>query len=219
MTDLSYFQENVDDEVVTRQRPLCYKNVQDIEAMIAAHRPKKAVELHANLVAENEQWLWFDLYNLYEAEYAAVEEYNTNLKASENVAEDAPNSEDTAFSGADNLPVAEPKEYPSEPVRPALRTGKDILESLNYYVATFKAERAIAVEAIKVTVDDMVFDGDETSQTRMSRAILGMRESGIPSILWKLADNTVASVTIKQMGTAMLLAGQKQSDLWGMDDE
>ena len=38
-------------------------------------------------------------------------------------------------------------------------------------VQEWKTSRATAVESITVEVDGMVFDGDETSQTRMARAV------------------------------------------------
>lgn len=80
-----------------------------------------------------------------------------------------------------------------------------------------KAERSDAVSRITVEVDGMIFDGDEKSQDRMSRAITMFTSSGLPAdttTAWVLADNTVAQVTIDQLTQALLLAGQKQSELW-----
>ena len=80
-----------------------------------------------------------------------------------------------------------------------------------------KTDRAEAVSNITVEVDGLVFDGDETSQDRMTRAITMFTSSGLPAdttTSWVLADNTVAQVTIGQLSQALLLAGQKQTELW-----
>jgi hypothetical protein len=80
-----------------------------------------------------------------------------------------------------------------------------------------KTERTEAVSRITVEVDGMIFDGDEKSQDRMSRAITMFTSSGLPAdttTAWVLADNTVAQVTIDQLTQALLLAGQKQTELW-----
>ena len=77
---------------------------------------------------------------------------------------------------------------------------------------TFKAIRQEQVNAIRVTVDGMVFDGDETSQTRMARAIAVMDD--IETTTWVLADNTVAQVTKEQLRQALRLAGEAQTAIW-----
>lgn len=80
-----------------------------------------------------------------------------------------------------------------------------------------KTERTDAVSKITVEVDGLVFDGNETSQDRMTRAITMYTSSGLPpdtTTEWVLADNTVANVTVNQLAKALLLAGQKQSELW-----
>lgn len=79
---------------------------------------------------------------------------------------------------------------------------------------TQKAARAVAVAAITVTVGDKVFDGDELSQTRMARAIIGMQAASAPTITWTLADNSIAEVTVTELTTALILAGQEQAALW-----
>lgn len=80
-----------------------------------------------------------------------------------------------------------------------------------------KTDRAEAVSRITVEVDGMIFDGDETAQDRMTRAITMFTSSGLPpdtTTEWVLADNTVAQVTVNQLAQALLLAGQKQTELW-----
>ena len=80
-----------------------------------------------------------------------------------------------------------------------------------------KALRAEAVSKITVTVDGMVFDGDEKAQDRMARAITMFQANNLPvdyQTDWVLADNTIAKVTVTQLSQALLLAGQAQTALW-----
>ena len=80
-----------------------------------------------------------------------------------------------------------------------------------------KALRAEAVSKITVTVDGMVFDGDETAQDRMARAITMFQANNLPADYqtdWVLADNTIAKVTVTQLSQALLLAGKEQTALW-----
>ena len=81
-----------------------------------------------------------------------------------------------------------------------------------------KVERAEAVSKITVEVDGMVFDGDETSQDRMSRTISAAMALGVDlnteKRIWVLADNTIAEVTIAQLAEALRLAGDAQTSLW-----
>lgn len=81
-----------------------------------------------------------------------------------------------------------------------------------------KMQRAQAVSAIKVQVDGMVFDGDQTAQTRMSRTISAAQAEGVDlnttKRIWVLADNTIAEPTIAQLAKALRLAGDEQTKLW-----
>ena len=80
-----------------------------------------------------------------------------------------------------------------------------------------KALRAEAVSRITVEVDGMEFDGDETAQDRMARAITMFQANNLPADYqtdWVLADNTIAKVTVTQLSQALLLAGQAQTALW-----
>lgn len=78
-----------------------------------------------------------------------------------------------------------------------------------------KAARAAAVDNIKVTTQaGHTFDGDETSQTRMSRAILVLSTGAAASVPWVLADNTVIQADIAELTEALALAGAEQARLW-----
>jgi hypothetical protein len=79
-------------------------------------------------------------------------------------------------------------------------------------VAVYRTTRDDAVKAITVTVDGNVFEGDEVSQTRMARAIVAMNDGD--TIVWKLADNTPASVTMATLKEALRLSGAEQTRIW-----
>ena len=85
-------------------------------------------------------------------------------------------------------------------------------------LAAAKDTRAAAVAAITVEVDGMVFDGDETAQERMSRAIVAATAAGLDltaeKTVWVLYDNTVAQPTFSQLARALKLAGEAQTALW-----
>ena len=84
-------------------------------------------------------------------------------------------------------------------------------------LAAAKAERADAVASITVEVDGMIFDGDEKAQERMARAVtaaIATDESTSATTTWVLHNNTVATVTIRQLAYALRLAGEKQTVLW-----
>ena len=86
---------------------------------------------------------------------------------------------------------------------------------------SWKAQRAAAVAAIKVTTTSgRTFDGDETSQARMARAILGLQEAGEgATVTWVLADNTAIEATAAELAEALKLAGAEQARLWVADHE
>ena len=77
----------------------------------------------------------------------------------------------------------------------------------------WKQERQQAVDAIKVEVDGIIFDGDELSQSRMTRAAT-LAASAEETVSWILADNSVAEVTADQLRRAAQAAWIKQGKLW-----
>ena len=77
---------------------------------------------------------------------------------------------------------------------------------------TLKSVRTIITEDIVVKVEDKTFDGDEISQTRMVRALLGLGDNEV--IGWKLADNTFANVSKLELAQALRLAGEEQTKIW-----
>ena len=82
-----------------------------------------------------------------------------------------------------------------------------------------KADREVKVNAIKVMVTRadgtvLTFDGDEESQKRLDRFSRGAVIVGMTEVPWKMADNSTVMVTPEEMIQAMVLAGQKQAELW-----
>lgn len=78
-----------------------------------------------------------------------------------------------------------------------------------------KAARAAAVAAITVTTTaGNTFDGDETSQGRMVRAIVALQATGAPSVNWVLADNSVIQASAAELSEALALAGAAQASVW-----
>lgn len=85
----------------------------------------------------------------------------------------------------------------------------------------WKTRRAEAVRAIKVTTaSGRIFDGDEVSQARMARGILGLQAEGEgATVLWVLANNEAVTVTAEELAEALRLAGAEQARLWVADHE
>ena len=86
-------------------------------------------------------------------------------------------------------------------------------------ISKFKGERAINVDYIIVSValengETHDFQGDETSQNRLARSGWGMEKMGILTIDWKTAENRIVQLTVIDIATILLQAGQAQSALW-----
>lgn len=95
--------------------------------------------------------------------------------------------------------------------QPTLEDCSD--EIYNHFRSIFKAQRAELVNNLKVTVDGMVFDGDEVSRSRMVTAI-ATAEDDNEVVRWSLADNTVESVTSLQLKKALRLSGKEMENIW-----
>lgn len=80
--------------------------------------------------------------------------------------------------------------------------------------AAFKAARTAAVASIVVDVNGLPFDGDETSQTRMARAIVALQAAGQTETTWVLANNVPTEITLAQLQMALIKAGTEQTRLW-----
>jgi hypothetical protein len=92
--------------------------------------------------------------------------------------------------------------------RPSL--GNWLTKDLVLFV--LKDLRQKELNALTVTIDNNIFDADEDSQNRMSRAITAMSDTD--TIMWKLHDNTFGSITKEALKGVLLQAGIKQTELW-----
>lgn len=76
-----------------------------------------------------------------------------------------------------------------------------------------KQERRDRVASIIVTTAaGNTFDGNEDSQNRMTRALLGLQDG--ETIEWVLANNSSKFVNKAELAEALRLAGQEQARLW-----
>lgn len=104
--------------------------------------------------------------------------------------------------------MALPTEYYSEltPAEQAAASAQKVYED-------FKDSRDKAVSELVVEVDGLVFDGDEDSQNRMAR-VIAVSSSEDDSTLWRLANNTTESVTVRQLKAVLKAASIEQTALW-----
>ena len=76
-----------------------------------------------------------------------------------------------------------------------------------------KHQRQADVDSIVVTTSTgKQFDGNEDAQNRMSRGISVMSDTD--TMIWVLADNTLAQVNKAELVEALKLAGQEMAQIW-----
>lgn len=76
----------------------------------------------------------------------------------------------------------------------------------------FKINRQLSVDNIEVNYKGSVFQGDETSQNRLNRALVGLPDNG--TITWKTKDNQAVVLNREDLREILHMAGQKQTRLW-----
>jgi len=84
---------------------------------------------------------------------------------------------------------------------------------LKQSITTWKQDRQQKVENIEVTYNNVVYQGDETSQTRMTKAITALPDDST-TIDWIAKDNSVQSLTRVDLKAILLDAGTQQSKIW-----
>ena len=97
-------------------------------------------------------------------------------------------------------------------VKPVFRALTDT-ELLPFTLKEQKELRNTLVNNIEVEYNGIVYQGDETSQDRMSRAINGLPDD-ITTILWKASDNSSQELTRLDLKEILFLAGQEQTRIW-----
>jgi hypothetical protein len=97
----------------------------------------------------------------------------------------------------------------------AIEAARNPVISKEMLRAAEKAKRDADVAAIIVTTSTgKQFNGDETSQTRMARAIVAMQAANTQSMTWVLATNDAVEVTLAELSEALVLAGKAQAAIW-----
>lgn len=76
-----------------------------------------------------------------------------------------------------------------------------------------KTIRQELVDNIEVIYNGIVYQGDEVSQSRISRAINGLPDD-ITTIQWKAKDNTSHELNRLDLKQILYLAGQEQTRIW-----
>jgi len=79
-------------------------------------------------------------------------------------------------------------------------------------VQLWKERRQDAVDSILVEFEGKTYQGDEVSQTRMSRAIAAMDDT--VTVPWVAMDNTVVMLSKASLQTILAQAGIQQSAAW-----
>ena len=78
-----------------------------------------------------------------------------------------------------------------------------------------KIQRDITTAKILVTTAaGNVFNGDEVSQNRLSRAIMALQLTGTLTTHWVLANNVAVEVGAPELAEALALSGAAQTELW-----
>jgi hypothetical protein len=92
-------------------------------------------------------------------------------------------------------------------------TSPDVIP---YSTITYdKLARANEVKNIIVTIEKGNFNGDETSQNRLSRALdILQLNPNITEIPWKSADNIFIPLTKSDIEQILVLAGSEQIRIW-----
>lgn len=76
----------------------------------------------------------------------------------------------------------------------------------------WKAERQSKVDNIEVELNDVIYQGDETSQTRIARAVSVMEDTD--TTMWVAKDNSVNELSKADLKYILREAGIKQTLIW-----
>ena len=82
----------------------------------------------------------------------------------------------------------------------------DELAKLDAYKDYIKTKKVEALDTITVKVADRVFDGNETARNNMLSALKVAEVTGLKETVWKLEDNSFATVTIAEIEQDLALA-------------
>lgn len=77
---------------------------------------------------------------------------------------------------------------------------------------SWKAERQSKVDNIEVELNGVIYQGDETSQTRIARAVSVMEDTD--TTMWVAKDNSVNELSKADLKYILKEAGIKQTLIW-----
>lgn len=77
---------------------------------------------------------------------------------------------------------------------------------------TWKSERQYKVDNLEVTYNEVIYQGDELSQTRMSRAVSVMDDN--ETTQWVAKDNSIQVLNKADLSTILKESGIKQALIW-----
>jgi hypothetical protein len=103
------------------------------------------------------------------------------------------------------------QEWISEGNTPNPALTEDELEKQQYQ--EWKANRQTAVDNIEVSYNGVIFQGDEISQGRMARVIIGTTDD-ITTVLWTAKDNSIHELNRIDLKAILSDAVNQQSGLW-----
>lgn len=89
---------------------------------------------------------------------------------------------------------------------------EDVNLKKQYEYNQWKAERQSKVDNIEVELNGVVYQGDETSQTRVARAVSAMED--IDTVMWVAKDNSVNELSKEDLKYILREAGIKQTLIW-----
>lgn len=78
--------------------------------------------------------------------------------------------------------------------------------------AEFKANRQLLLNNLEITYNNIIYQADEISQSRMARAIVGMSDTDV--ITWIAKDNSSHQLTKSDLQNMLTLCGQAQIAIW-----
>lgn len=212
--DLSYFQTEVTIVTDGTEEPVLidkvfndWKTKDNVDSQVSRGLSLVKIRKTVALVIESEQWNWYYRYKDWEREEPEYTEGSTQYGTFDN---------EGTFIFDENLLQAAKDEWETRvPTRPPLITPDQWLENYGIPRKLKKAERAKAVDSLKVTVEELTFDANEDSQNRMAREVASA-DSMEETVKWTLADNSVQEITIGVLKKALREAAVKQSELWNI---
>lgn len=89
---------------------------------------------------------------------------------------------------------------------------EDIKLKKEYKYNQWKAERQLKVDNIEVELNGVIYQGDETSQTRIARAVSVMEDTD--TTMWVAKDNSVNELSKADLKYILKEAGIKQTLVW-----